>query len=107
MSAVRMQRRCKHLSKEEIKEKFGDVPNVEMECGECMAKYAAPMKDACPEWDKECQMNQLGTPKDGEDTVFRFLRQYSRRAPDFRGSAFFFPLRSAQHGLDSRPLSKK
>ena len=47
-----------HLSKEEIREKFGDVPNVEMECGECMAKYAAPMKDACPEWDKECKMNQ-------------------------------------------------
>jgi hypothetical protein len=47
-----------HLSKEEIKKRFGEVPNVEMECGECMAKYATPMKDACPEWDKECRMNK-------------------------------------------------
>lgn len=45
-----------NLSEEEIKERFGDVPNVEMECGECMMKYATPMKDACPEWDKECQL---------------------------------------------------
>ncbi len=45
-----------HLSKEEIREKFGDVPNVEMECSECMAKYQAAMKDACPEWDEECRM---------------------------------------------------
>lgn len=47
-----------HLSKEEIREKFGDVPNVEMECGECMAKYTAEMKDACPEWDEECRMKK-------------------------------------------------
>lgn len=45
-----------HLSEEEIKERFGDVPNVELECGECMVKYQAPVKDVCPEWDKECQL---------------------------------------------------
>ena len=45
-----------HLSEEEIRARFGDVPNVEMECGECMLKYTAPMKEACPEWDKECRL---------------------------------------------------
>jgi hypothetical protein len=45
-----------HLSEEEIKERFGDVPNVEMECGECMLKYNTPMEEACPEWDQECKL---------------------------------------------------
>ena len=45
-----------HLSAEEIKARYGDVPNVQMECGECMIKYTAEMKDACPEWDKECRL---------------------------------------------------
>lgn len=45
-----------HLSDEEIKERYGDVPNVEMECSECMLKYVTPMKEACPEWDEECQL---------------------------------------------------
>lgn len=45
-----------HLSREELVKKFGDVPNVEMECGECVLKYETPMEDACPEWDKECRM---------------------------------------------------
>ena len=27
------------LSAEEMKEKYGDVPNIELECGECMLKY--------------------------------------------------------------------
>ena len=45
-----------HLSDEEIKERYKDVPNVEMECSECMLKYATPLKEACPEWDKECQL---------------------------------------------------
>jgi hypothetical protein len=27
-----------------------------MECGECMAKFSTPAKDACPEWDQECRM---------------------------------------------------
>ncbi|MGB5155999.1 hypothetical protein [Desulfobacterium sp. N47] len=44
------------LSPEEIKEKYGDVPNVEMECGECSLKYSSEMKTACPEWDKECKL---------------------------------------------------
>ena len=46
-----------HLSREEMVERFGDVPNVQMECGECMLKYESQMKDACPEWDDECRMN--------------------------------------------------
>ncbi len=45
-----------HLSKEELKERYGDVPNVEMECSECILKYETPMEDACPEWDHECRM---------------------------------------------------
>ena len=45
-----------HLSDEEIKEHYGDVPNVEMECSECMQKYVTPMKEACPEWNKECRL---------------------------------------------------
>jgi redox-regulated HSP33 family molecular chaperone len=47
-----------NLSKEEIQERYGEVPNVEMECSECMKKYATPVADACPEWDKECKMKQ-------------------------------------------------
>ncbi len=47
-----------HLSHEEMMRRYGDVPNIELECGECMAKYTAPMKDVCPEWDKECRMKQ-------------------------------------------------
>ncbi|MDY6879501.1 MAG: hypothetical protein V2J25_17910 [Desulfatiglans sp.] len=47
-----------HLSKEEMKAKFGDVPNVEMECSECVAKYETDMKTACPEWDKDCKLEQ-------------------------------------------------
>lgn len=47
-----------HLSTEEIRKKFGHVPNVELECGECMNKYSTPMEKACPEWDKECKMEQ-------------------------------------------------
>jgi hypothetical protein len=44
------------LSPEEIKKRYGDIPNVEMECGECMLKYSTAMEKACPEWDKECRM---------------------------------------------------
>lgn len=47
-----------HLSKEEMADRFGDVPNVEMECLECMEKYQAEMQDVCPEWDKDCRMNE-------------------------------------------------
>ena len=46
------------LSEEEIKEKYGDMPNVQLECGECMIKYEETMANACPEWDKECKLNE-------------------------------------------------
>ena len=36
----------------------GDVPNVEVSCGECMLKYSTPMEEACPEWDKECKLQK-------------------------------------------------
>ena len=62
--SYRMKARCPqcgcsavmHLSKEEIEERFGNVPNAELECSECMEKYEVAMKDACPEWDQECKM---------------------------------------------------
>ena len=44
------------MTPEEIKARFSDLPNVELECHECMMKYHAPVKDVCPEWDKECRM---------------------------------------------------
>lgn len=45
-----------HLTHEEMMERYGDVPNIELECSECMAKYTAERKDVCPEWDEECKM---------------------------------------------------
>jgi hypothetical protein len=45
-----------HLSEAEIKERFGDVPNVVLECGACVKKYEVSMKEACPEWAEECKM---------------------------------------------------
>ena len=45
-----------NLSKEEMMERFGEVPNVELECSACMAKFNTEMKTACPDWDKECQL---------------------------------------------------
>jgi hypothetical protein len=45
-----------HLSAEEIRERFGDVPNVEMECSECMNKFHADIKEACPEYAKDCNL---------------------------------------------------
>ena len=44
------------LTPEEIKKKYGDAPNVDMECSACVLKYSTDMKKACPEWDKECKM---------------------------------------------------
>ena len=46
------------LTEEEIRAKYGDEPNVHMECGECMLQYESKMEDACPEWDKECNLNK-------------------------------------------------
>ena len=41
-----------------LKDKYGDVPNFELECHECMEKYMTEMKSACPEWDEECRMQE-------------------------------------------------
>ena len=46
------------LSKEELIERYGDVPNIHMECGECMLEYSTPREEACPEWDKECRLKE-------------------------------------------------
>jgi hypothetical protein len=46
------------LSKEEMKDKYGNVSNIELECGECMKKFETDMKTVCPEWDKECKLNE-------------------------------------------------
>jgi redox-regulated HSP33 family molecular chaperone len=47
-----------HLSAEEIKERYGDVANVEMDCGECMIKYETDMETVCPEWGKDCKIKE-------------------------------------------------
>lgn len=44
-----------HVSHEEMMKRFGDVPNIELECSECMARYTADRKTVCPEWDAECR----------------------------------------------------
>lgn len=46
------------LSEAELRERYGDVKNVEMECHECVTKYMTPMSEACPEWDKECRLKE-------------------------------------------------
>ena len=46
------------LSEAEMKERYGHVHNIELECGECMLKYKEEMEKACPEWDKECKMQE-------------------------------------------------
>jgi hypothetical protein len=46
------------LTPEEIKQRFGNVSNIELECHECMLKYKTEMKTACPEWDKDCKIEQ-------------------------------------------------
>jgi len=45
------------LSAEEIKAKYPDVENVDLDCGECMLQFETKMADACPEWDDECKLN--------------------------------------------------
>ncbi len=44
------------LSPEEIKAKYGDVPNIELVCSACVLKYSSPLGKACPDWDTECKM---------------------------------------------------
>ncbi|MDY0131566.1 MAG: hypothetical protein RBR53_02750 [Desulforegulaceae bacterium] len=34
-----------HLSEKDLKEKYGDVPNIELECHECLLKYHPDKKD--------------------------------------------------------------
>ena len=41
-----------------MEERYGKLPNAEMECGECMAKYQTEMKTACPEWDADCKLEE-------------------------------------------------
>jgi hypothetical protein len=50
--------RAQVLTEEEMRQRYGHVPNFDMECGECMLKYTAEMKTACPEWDKECRLSE-------------------------------------------------
>jgi len=45
------------LSAEEMKERYGDVPNIELECGECMQRFTEETASACPEWDKDCRLD--------------------------------------------------
>jgi hypothetical protein len=37
-----------HLSEEEIKKKYGDVPNIELECHECMMVMDAHVEEETP-----------------------------------------------------------
>jgi hypothetical protein len=48
--------RAQVLSEEEMQQRYGHVPNFDMECSECMHKYSADMENACPEWDQECKL---------------------------------------------------
>jgi len=44
------------LSAEEMKKRYGTLPNVELECSECMLKYEKEMQTVCPEWATECKL---------------------------------------------------
>jgi hypothetical protein len=46
------------LTAEELKERYGDVPNIELECSACLLKYHTEMKSACPEWDEACRLKE-------------------------------------------------
>lgn len=45
-----------HLSEAEIEKRFGDAPNVHMECSECMFRYEKDRAEVCPEWDQACRL---------------------------------------------------
>ncbi len=45
-----------HLSEAEIEKRFGDAPNVHLECSECMLQYEKERAEVCPEWDQACRM---------------------------------------------------
>lgn len=46
------------LSHEEMMRRYGNVPNIELSCGECTHKYETKMETACPEWDEECKLKE-------------------------------------------------
>jgi hypothetical protein len=46
------------MTPEEMKARYGDVPNIDLECSQCLAKFSTPAKDACPEWDADCRMQE-------------------------------------------------
>lgn len=46
------------LDENAIREKYGDDPRFQLECGECLAAFDTERKDACPEWDKECKLQE-------------------------------------------------
>ena len=48
--------RAQVMTEKEMREKYGSVPNFDVDCAECMLKYTSEMKNACPEWDKECKI---------------------------------------------------
>ena len=47
-----------HLSPEDIQARYGDAANVTTECSVCMQKYETAMKEACPEWAKDCKLEK-------------------------------------------------
>ena len=50
--------RAQVLTEDEMRAQYGDVPNFELECHECMEKYMSEMKTACPAWDEECRLQK-------------------------------------------------
>ena len=46
------------LSQDEIQEKYGEVPNVSVDCSECLRHYETEMQNACPEWDETCRLKE-------------------------------------------------
>jgi hypothetical protein len=48
------------MSAEELRARYGDLPNFDLECSACMAKFSTPAKEACPEWDAECRLRSGG-----------------------------------------------
>jgi antirestriction protein len=48
------------MTEEEIRERYGDAPNIHVTCEKCRAEFEARMADACPEWDETCKMEKKG-----------------------------------------------
>lgn len=42
------------LDHDEMMERYGNVPNIELECAECMIQYTKKTEDVCPEWAADC-----------------------------------------------------